>query len=280
MRSRSDSLVLTFLITIVASTQLLANDKASNDWTIPTQKKDFHVFLLMGQSNMNGAAKLLPEDRTPAPHVVGLTRKDDKIEWAPAAHPLQNYPKKKKFSLGIPFAKAYLKDNPKKTVGLVPVAFGGFSIDRLGKNSKAYKIVMEMAKVAMEKGTLKGILWHQGESDTTKQSKADSYEKKLHQLISDIRRDLGDDDLPFIVGNLAEFYGTGKSHSAPDRVASINQVRGILRAVPGKIANTAFVESTGCKSEDHHMVHFDRNSYIILGKRYAQAIKKITKNNK
>ncbi len=89
------------------------------------------------------------------------------------------------------------------------------------------------------------------------------------QLDADIRADLKDDKLAFIVGNLAEFYGTGKDHRSPDRVKRIDHVRSVLRALPNKVANTGFVESSACSSPDHHKVHFDRKSYIILGTRYA-----------
>ena len=99
---------------------------------------------------------------------------------------------------------------------------------------------------------------------------ANSYEAKLHQLIKDLRKDLNITNLPFVVGNLAEFYGTGNDHNAPERVKKINQVKKALRDLPSKVKYTGFAESTGGKSIDHHMVHFDRESYIILGKRYAQ----------
>ncbi len=54
----------------------------------------------------------------------------------------------------------------------------------------------------METGTIKGVLWHQGESDCFKGDRPDTYEGKLHQLIADVREDLKMPDLPFIVGDL------------------------------------------------------------------------------
>ena len=132
----------------------------------------------------------------------------------------------------------------------------------------------------MQAGTLKGVLWHQGESDTVQQAKTDVYEKKLVRLIKDVRGDLGEPQLPFIVGNLAEFYGTGKAHNAPDRVARINKIKGVLRSLPEKVPHTGFVASTGCTSPDHHMVHFDRKSYITLGKRYANVFNEMVSNSK
>jgi len=122
---------------------------------------------------------------------------------------------------------------------------------------------------------VKGILWHQGESDTVSDTLTNTYESKLIKLISDIRADIGDPKLPFVLGNLAEFYGNYVDHSHPDRVARIEKVKQILRSIPSKVPYTCFVESTGCSSPDKYNVHFDRKSYILLGKRYAKAIKKI-----
>ncbi len=245
-------------------------------WQIPTAKDKFHVFLLLGQSNMTGFGKMLPEDKAPVPRVVmvpyagnpGKTTQMG-ITWRPAAHPLHAGPAGNRFGLGLPFATEYLTTQPDDVVvGLIPAAVGGASIDRL--KTGRYPEVVAKAKAAMRHGVIKGVLWHQGESDTTENAKADTYARKLHRFIADLRRDLGNDDLPFIVGNLAEFYGTGKAHGKPDRIQRINQVRKALRSLPGTVNHTGFVESTGCSSPDAHLVHFDRKSYIILGTRYAR----------
>jgi hypothetical protein len=242
----------------------------ASHWKLPKDKHNFHVFLLMGQSNMSGGTKMLPEDKKPTAHVVMLpTISKRPLMWQPAAHPLHN--RRPNFGPGLSFAVEYLKDKPGVVVGLIPVAWGGSPIDGLKAGTPTYKDAIKKAKFASAEGEIKGVLWHQGESDTVTVERSESYEGKLHQLILDLRRDLGVADLPFIVGNLAEFYGTGKDHRAPDRVRRINKIRKVLRSVPDKIADTEFVESTGCTSPDKHMVHFDRRSYLVLGERYARA---------
>lgn len=254
-----------------------AQAQQDNDaWRIPTQKQDFHIFLLMGQSNMSGYGKLQPEDRKGVPRVLLLPTKG-KVIWRPASHPLHNRLKSDRFGLGLPFATEYLKDKPNITVGLIPVAWGGAAIDRLNKGTPTFSDAIKKAQFAAQEGTIKGVLWHQGESDTVSESRASAFEQKLHQLVSDCRAELAIKQLPFIAGNLAEFYGTGKDHRAADRVKRINKVRGALRDLPKHVANTGFVESTGCSSPDQHMVHFDRASYIILGKRYAEVYNEVSK---
>lgn len=257
-----------------------ADEKQNQDaWKIPADKEKFHVFILMGQSNMSGFGAMTAEDRQPVAGVVKLPTVGE-MKWQPAAHPLHNRLPSDRFGLGLPFAVEYMKKNPGVVVGLIPLAWGGAPIDGMKKGSAIYTDAMKKAKFAMSQGTIKGVLWHQGESDTVAQKQTDAYEQKLHQLIADIRKDLGNERLPFIVGNLAEFYGDSKEHSAPDRVKRIDAVRGILRALPQKVPFTGFVESTDCTSADKYMVHFDRKSYIILGTRYAEVFDKVVNDKK
>ena len=241
---------------------------------IPSSKEDFHLFLLMGQSNMSGGVGLAAGDTQPVPHVLKMlySKEGAGPKWAPGAHPLhpRRPNKKQRFGPGISFAKAYVANKPGIVVGLIPMAWGGRSIEQLGKGSEIYSDAIRHTKAAMQAGTLKGVLWHQGESDTVEQARTDAYEKRLHRLVEDVREDLGYPQLPFIVGNLAEFYGTGQDHKAPDRVARITKIKEILRSLPKKVPHTGFVESTDCTPAARAKVHFDRKSCVLLGKRYAK----------
>ncbi len=62
------------LLCALMSTSVFAEDdtKGTNAWEIPSQKEKLHVFILMGQSNMSGYGKLLPEDRKPIPNELGI----------------------------------------------------------------------------------------------------------------------------------------------------------------------------------------------------------------
>ena len=266
MRARPVSL----LGAVLVAGGLPAEETAS----IPSVQKNFHLFLLMGQSNMSGGVGLAAGDTQPVPQVLKMryAKEGDEPKWAPGAHPLhpRRPNKKARFGPGLSFAEAYVADKPGVVVGLVPMAWGGRSIEQLGKGSGIYSDAIRHAKAAMQAGTLKGVLWHQGESDTVEQTRTEAYEERLHRLIEDTREDLGNLRLPFIVGNLAEFYGTGRDHKAPDRVARISRIKEILRSLPKKIPHTGFVESTGCSPAARAKVHFDRRSCILLGHRYAK----------
>ena len=265
--------IIAGLIILPSCGPALTAPQKTDPWAIPARKENFHIFLLMGQSNMAGHAPLEAGDEKPVPHVVAIpTKSKADFAWKPAAHPLHNrLPATDRFGLGLPFAIEYLKSNPNVTVGLIPVAWGGEQIDHLNKGSPTYQDAIAKMHRAAQQGILKGVLWHQGESDTVNKGFADSYAKKLDQLVADLRHDLDEPKLPFIAGDLAPFYGTSPEHNAPQRVIQINLVRQALRNLPHRVPQTAFVESAGLKSEDAHMVHFDRASYIELGKRYAQA---------
>ena len=260
-----------FFLTAILITGGLQAEEPVNT---PSSKKDFHLFLLMGQSNMSGGVGLATGDTKPVPSVLKMrwAKEGDKPKWAPGTHPLhpRRPNKKARFGPGISFAESYVADKPGVTVGLIPMAWGGRSIVQLSKGSEIYGDAIRHTKAAMQVGTLKGVLWHQGESDTVEQTRTDAYEKRLHLLIEDVRKDLENPQLPFIVGNLAEFYGTGKDHKAPDRVARITKIKEILRRLPKKVPHTGFVESTGCSPAARAKVHFDRKSSSLMGKRYAK----------
>ena len=241
------------------------------DWDLPADQSKFHIFFMMGQSNMEGHAKVLPQDRVPVPHIVMLRGKTGDI-WLPAAHPLGN---RNTFGLGLSFAKEYLKHHPGVTVGIVNCANGGVPIDRLKKGTNTYNDILRKIKIANHDGVITAALWHQGESDTISENFVNSYDQKLTQLITDFRADVGNPTLPFVIGDLAEFYGTSKDHNAPDRLKRINQIRRVLRSIKDHVKYVGFVESAGLKSSDQHMVHFDKASYVIFGKRYEQVLEKL-----
>ena len=270
-------MILFTMVVVVASLRA-----EGGDWDIPTEKEKFHVFILMGQSNMAGGIpgkELTKEDKTPVPHILLRRGKG----WIPAAHPLHLGGKKNGFGLGLPFAKEYLKNHPGVTVGLVPCASGGKRIDLLKKGSNLYRAAMGKTRLALAQGTIKAILWHQGESDTVTDERADSYEEKLHQLIADVREDLKAPNLPFIVGDLGQLYGIGENNPNPDpgKVSRIKKIRDALRGVLKKVKNTGVVETKGLTYSDApKCTHFDKESYIILGKRYCEAYENLMKERK
>ena len=230
-------------------------------------KENFHLFLLVGQSNMAGRGAVTPADRDPHPRVLMLNKAG---EWVPAVDPLHfDKPAAAGVGLGRSFGIAVAEANPGVTIGLIPCAVGGSPIDTWkpgvfyqATQSHPWDDALRRARLALEAGTLKGILWHQGESDSSREL-APGYEAKLHDLVARFRAELKAPAVPFIVGQLGQFAESPWSEFR-------RQVDRVHRDVPTKIPHAAFVSSEGLKHKGDK-VHFDADSYRELGRRYAAA---------
>src|SRR5262245_17184140 len=159
--------------------------------------------------------------------------------------------------------------NPGITVGLIPCAVGGSPIDAWEPGafyeptqSHPWDDALSRARLAMKDGVLKGILWHQGESDSTA-ALASTYESKLHRLIARFRTELNAPDVPFIVGQLGQFK------DAPWDAARVTVDRA-HQQLPASVSRTAFVSSQGLNDKGDK-THFDSASYREFGKRYFDA---------
>ena len=226
----------------------------------PPEDVDLQLFLLIGQSNMAGRGKVEAQDREPPPRVWTLTKAD---EWAPAVDPLHfDKPKVAGVGLGRSFGKVVADARPVVHVGLIPCAVGGTSIDQWAKGGKLYEEAIRRARVAMKRGKIAGILWHQGESDSSTEQKRAAYPAKLERLIADLRRDLDAPDAPFVLGQLGPFH---EAKSPGSKAMS-----DLLLAFPKSHPNTACVETAGLTSTGDD-THFDARSLRELGRRYAEA---------
>lgn len=265
-----------FVISIIAFAFLLAPihlARAAEPVKLPAKEK-VHLFLLVGQSNMAGRGVVAKEDTTPHPRVVTLNKNG---QWTPAVDPIHFDKPVTGVGLGRTFGIEIADANPGITVALIPCAVGGSPIDswKAGvfyspTKSHPWDDAIKRAKLALPAGELKGILWHQGESDA-KPDLAETYEAKLHDLIKRLRAELNAPDVPFIAGQMGQF-----AESPWD--ASKKKVDQAHRDLPGKVKRTAFVNSDGLKHKGDK-VHFDAESYREFGKRYAAAYKKIVATN-
>lgn len=246
----------------------------AQDITAPDTPDSLHLFLLVGQSNMAGRGKVSDVDREIHPRVLML---DQQNEWVPAQDPMHfDKPKVVGVGLGRTFALDYAAQHPDATVGLIPCAVGGSPIEiwepgGFHSSTKTHPLddAMLRAKVALKSGTLKGILWHQGEGDSTKK-RAPRYQKRLHALIARFRKDLNASDAPFIAGQLGQF---------PEK--PWNDARKIVdaahRQLPATMENTAFVKSDGLTHRGDK-THFSADAYREFGHRYFKAYQSLQEN--
>ena len=249
-----------FLLNAIASAQ---------DAPLPPKEK-FHLFLLVGQSNMAGRGIVGEEDKTPHPRVLMLNKAG---EWTPAIDPLHFDKSAAGVGLGKTFGIRIAEANPGITVGLIPCAVGGSPIDAwqpgafyAPTKSHPWDDAMQRAQVALKAGTLKGILWHQGESDSNEKL-APAYEGKLHELVARFRKELNAPEVPFIAGQMGLFADSPWDDAK-------NQVDKAHRDLPGAVKHTAFVSAEGLNHKGDK-VHFDAAGQREFGSRYAEAFSKI-----
>ena len=164
-----------------------------------------------------------------------------------------------------------LKKNQGNSIGLIVNARGGSSINDWSKGSHFYREALRRTQEAQKTGTLRGILWHQGESDSEKPGE---YLGILKSLINDFRKDLNIADLPFIAGQV---------HYDPERKPNTREINEQIVKLPNELPFTGFVSSENLTTLDN--THFDARSIKILGERYAdkmlevQAQLKISQKN-
>lgn len=251
------------MLAVVMSCGVFADDGVKAD------KSKFHLFLLVGQSNMAGRGKIEAGDKEVVERVLSLN-KDGK--WVAAVDPIHFDKREAGVGLGRTFGILVSKKYPDITVGLIPCAYGGSPIatwvpGAYHKQTKShpYDEAITRARLAMKDGELKAILWHQGEGDCGAKS-APLYEKNLSELIARFRKDLGMPELPVIIGQLGKF---GKWSSYRVMVDKAQQ------DVALKDGKAAFVNSDGLTCNPDK-VHFDAASLREFGKRYFEAYLKLT----
>jgi hypothetical protein len=260
-----------FCVSAFLTFSFCASIVAQSSPPIPAKDK-FHLFLLVGQSNMAGRGKIAADDKKPHPRVLMLTKD---LQWKPAAAPLHfDKPGIVGVGIGGTFGREVAKAHPGVTIGLIPCAVGGSPIDSWVEGayykptkSHPWDDTMKRAKHALQFGELKGILWHQGESDS-KEGLAESYEKKLHDLIVRLRTELNAKNAPFIAGQMGQF----KERPWSDAKKQVDQAQ---RDLAVKARNAAFVNSDGLKHKGDK-VHFDAAGFRELGHRYANAYFQLT----
>lgn len=230
-------------------------------------KESFHLFLLVGQSNMAGRGRVDPADNAPHPRVLTFTKEG---EWKPATDPLHfDKPKIVGVGPGRAFANAVADADPAITVGVIPCAVGGSPISAWQPGafysptkSHPWDDAMRRAKAALKDGVLKGILWHQGESDS-KPGAAEAYETKLHDLVARLREELDAPTVPFVAGQMGIF----KERPWSDAKKQVDRAH---RELPAKVAGTGFAaaEGLGHKGDE---IHFGTDAARELGRRYFKA---------
>lgn len=247
----------------------------------------YDLYLLAGQSNMDGrgrAADLSAAQRRPSERTIIFYRNPPHASdgWQSLTPGFSIPPKHKggvpspTFGPEIGFAAAMETAQPDRRFALVKGSKGGTSLRRdwnpgvKGKpesQGPVYRNFIETVRLATDALVkdghtfqLRGLLWHQGESDS--KSGADAHYRRLVEFAARIREDLNARDLPIVVG---EVFDNGKRDA----------VRVALRRLSESDPACALVSSAGTTTWDPG-THFDAKSQLLMGRRYAEALLKLT----
>lgn len=246
---------------------------------------NFYIFLCFGQSNMEGNAKIEPQDLEGVdPRFQMMAAVDDhKLgrktgNWYTAIPPLCRE------NTGLTpvdyFGRTMVARLPKNVrVGVITVAIGGCHIETFMKDSvdnyvrtrapqwmkgmlKAYDNdpygrLVALAKKAQQQGVIKGILLHQGESNTGDQRWPEKVAYVYNSLIADLG--LKTEDVPLLAGEVVVANGKG-------RCVSMNK---IIDRLPETIHTAHVISAKGC-TNGPDFLHFDAAGYRELGKRYGE----------
>ena len=220
---------------------------------------DLNIFLLIGQSNMAGRGNV--EDVPLVKNNNILMFRNDR--WILAEEPLHmDSPEAAGIGLGMSFAVELWGKYQDERIGLVPCAVGGTPLSRWMPGADLYKNCVTVIQHALTAGKLKGILWHQGESDSNTIEDASTYAERFYQMTITLRDDLPAQNIPIVAGELGEFL------EQFDGCNYFKMVNKALHEVGDRLPLYSVARSTGLLDKGDK-IHFNSRSLCEFGKRYA-----------
>jgi hypothetical protein len=248
------------------------------------QDTNFFIFLCFGQSNMEGFPGIEQQDQTPVDDRFQVLAAVDfpklgrtKGNWYPAVPPLC------RGSTGLCpadcFGRTLVANLPANIrVGVVNVSVAGCKIELFEKDTyrtyaatapswmtniimqyggNPYARLVEMGALAQKAGVIKGILLHQGESNTNDKEWPNKVKGIYENLIKDLN--LKAEEVPLLAGELVN----------ADQKGACASMNSIIDDLPKTIPNSYVISSKGCTGRSDHL-HFNPAGYRELGKRYGE----------
>jgi hypothetical protein len=251
------------------------------------QKPDpkFYIYLCFGQSNMEAGARPEAQDQgTLDPRFQMLAAVDNprmnrKMGNWYVANPPINRPENNMGPVDW-FGRNMVANLPKDVrVGVFNVSVAGAKIELWQKgtytnylygeaadwmknmvkqyDSNPYQRLVDIAKIAQKDGVIKGILLHQGESNSNDKD----WPNKVKAIYDDLMKDLNlnPKDVPLLAGELksAEEHGVCSAFNT-----------NILVHLPEVLPNSYVISSKGVKGTTDQF-HFNTAGMREFGKRYA-----------
>lgn len=271
MKSRNLSFIF-FPSLFIICLSLLLFSCSSHKGIKVTPDPQFHLYLLVGQSNMAGRGEVDPLSTPDNPRLLMFNKNN---EWEMAKDPLHfDKPNIAGVGPGLAFGLKMLDYtyNSDVRIGLIPCAVGGTTIDMWQPGMDAYNgkyhpyddTIIRLIE-AMKYGVVKGIIWHQGEGDSNEE-RASVYLDKLEKLIQRFRDEVNDPDLPFVAGELG-YYRKNSFY-----------INDVLKNLTGKVSSTAVAGAEGLNHKGDG-THLDSESSRVLGERFATEMRVLQLQN-
>lgn len=230
-----------------------------------------HSILVIGQSNAAGRG--FKEEVEPILNDRLLVLRNGR--WRKMYVPVNPDRKMSGISLAESFADLYAREHDVDT-GIIPCADGGTNLDQWQVGGLLFDHACYMAELASRTSTIAAVLWHQGESDCAPE-KYPLYEEKVTVILDAFRKELGLEDVPFLLGGLGDFLKDyTKSESIPQNYVHINAS---LKRVSEKLPMTGFVPATGLGANPDNL-HFCATALREFGERYYRVFQTLENKNK
>ena len=297
MKKVLESLLLAALLLALPS-DAMAQKKAAKKTTkkaateqVQPADPNFYIFLCFGQSNMEGNARPEAVDlASPGPRFLLMPavdfpaangRPERKMgEWCEASAPLC------RANTGLTpadwFGRTLVASLPENIkIGVIHVAIGGIDIkgflpdsisDYVNKkapgwmkgmlaayDNNPYERLVTLAKKAQKDGVIKGILMHQGETNTGDPKWAGMVKQVYENLCGDLQ--LKPEEVNLYVGNIVQADGKGVCIGCKKQIDEL----------PQTIHTSQVISSDNC-SNGPDRLHFDAAGYRELGCRYGEAV--------
>jgi len=220
---------------------------------------------MVGQSNIAGRGFLNDVAHIYDEHIKMLRNG----RWQTMIEPINYDRPNAGIGLAASFAASWCLKNESDDIGLIPCADGGTSLDDWAIDGVLFEHAISQAKLAQKTSRLDGILWHQGENDST-QDNANRYGEKFSLIVNSFRSELNLPKLPIIIGGLGDFLTEGQYSIYFSAYQTVNRA---LQAFAETHPNCYFVTALGLTSNPD-FIHIDAASQRIFGIRYFEAFYK------
>lgn len=224
-----------------------------------------HSFLLIGQSNMAGRG-FIGEVQQIYDEQIKMLRNGG---WQTMWEPINPDRPSSGIGLAASFAAAWRRKNLEETVGLIPCAEGGASLQDWAVDGILFKNAVFQATLAQRESKITGILWHQGENDCFP-ALAANYAERFSVIMDALRQVLQIPDVPLIIGGLGDYLPNGRYGKYFEAYSQVNLA---LQEFATNIPNCYYVTASGLTANPDGL-HFDAISQRRFGIRYFEAFHK------